>query len=131
MQEMPARCAYAAAEAEVFPVDAHATAWAPASTAFDTAIVIPRSLNEPVGLVPSYLRYTLRWTASDSRCGVDERRITLEQCHDGRIRSHRQPIAERLDQAPPTHRAACSFTHHRLSTVAQGFDVWRCRTASR
>ena len=55
---MPARCAYAAAEAEVFPVEAHATARAPSSTAFETASVIPRSLNEPVGFRPSNFRYT-------------------------------------------------------------------------
>jgi len=30
------------------------TALDPASTAFETAIVMPRSLNEPVGLSPSY-----------------------------------------------------------------------------
>src|SRR6188768_3018604 len=33
---------------------------APCPTAFDTATVIPRSLNEPVGLSPSYLTHTLQ-----------------------------------------------------------------------
>ena len=33
------------------------TALAPASTALEMASVIPRSLNEPVGLAPSTLRY--------------------------------------------------------------------------
>ena len=56
MHVIPARAAYAAAEAEVLPVEAHATALAPASTAFETAMVIPRSLKEPVGLAPSYFR---------------------------------------------------------------------------
>ena len=52
----PARAAYAAALADVFPVDAHTTTLAPTSTAFVIAIVIPRSLNEPVGFAPSTLR---------------------------------------------------------------------------
>ena len=50
---IPALVAYAAADALVFPVDAQITALAPSSAAFEIAIVIPRSLNEPVGLVPS------------------------------------------------------------------------------
>ncbi len=53
---MPARAANAAAEAEVLPVEAQITAREPDSSAFETAIVIPRSLNEPVGLNPSHLR---------------------------------------------------------------------------
>ena len=52
----PARAAYAAAEAEVFPVEAQTTAHAPASNARLTATVIPRSLKEPVGLAPSTFR---------------------------------------------------------------------------
>ena len=56
--EIPARAAYAAAEAEVFPVDAQMRILVPRSTAFDTATVIPRSLNEPVGLTPSFLTKT-------------------------------------------------------------------------
>src|SRR5215218_3581508 len=58
MHSMLARAAYAAAAAEVFPVEAQITAFDPSSAAFDTAIVIPRSLKEPVGFSPSYLRYT-------------------------------------------------------------------------
>ena len=50
---MFACAAYAAAEAEVFPVEAQMTAFAPSSAAFEIAMVIPRSLNEPVGFVPS------------------------------------------------------------------------------
>ncbi len=46
----PAAVAYAAAEAEVLPVEAQTTALAPASTAAVMAIVMPRSLNEPVGV---------------------------------------------------------------------------------
>src|SRR5205814_4022607 len=54
-QRIPARAAYAAAEADVFPVDAQIKPWARRSTALDTATVMPRSLNEPVGFKPSHL----------------------------------------------------------------------------
>ena len=55
-QVRPARAAYAAAEADVLPVEAQMIAFAPASTALETATVMPRSLNEPVGLAPSTFR---------------------------------------------------------------------------
>ena len=55
---MPALVAYAAADAEVFPVDAQITARAPSSAAFEIAIVIPRSLKEPVGFAPSTFNQT-------------------------------------------------------------------------
>ena len=61
----PARAAYAAALAAVLPVDAHTTAWAPSATAADTATVIPRSLNEPVGLAPSTFSQTSAPVRSD------------------------------------------------------------------
>src|SRR5439155_12734586 len=54
---IPARAANAAAEAEVLPVEAQITAREPDSSALEMAIVIPRSLNEPVGLNPSHLRW--------------------------------------------------------------------------
>src|SRR5674536_130919 len=65
----PLRAAYAAALAEVLPVEAQMTARLPSSTALENATVIPRSLKDPVGLAPS----TLRWTSqsvSDDRCGA-------------------------------------------------------------
>jgi hypothetical protein len=52
----PARAANAAAEAEVLPVEAQMIAREPVSSAFEIATVIPRSLNEPVGLNPSHFR---------------------------------------------------------------------------
>src|SRR4029078_1908607 len=52
------RAAYAAIDADVLPVDAHTTASAPSPTATDSATVMPRSLNEPVGLSPSTLSHT-------------------------------------------------------------------------
>src|SRR3954470_18669153 len=62
-QVSPARAAYAAAEALVLPVEAQMIAFDPSSTALDTAIVMPRSLKDPVGLAPS----TLRWTSAPVR----------------------------------------------------------------
>ena len=46
---IPARAAYAAIEADVLPVLAHATLSAPNFTACVTPVVIPKSLKEPVG----------------------------------------------------------------------------------
>jgi hypothetical protein len=45
--------------------DAQMTALAPASAAFEIAIVMPRSLKEPVGLIPSNLTQTLLPSISD------------------------------------------------------------------
>jgi hypothetical protein len=42
----------------VFPVEAQINARAPRSIALETATVIPRSLNDPVGLRPSFLMNT-------------------------------------------------------------------------
>ena len=53
---MPAAAPYAAAEADVLPVEAQMIARAPSSSAFATATTMPRSLNEPVGFWPSTLR---------------------------------------------------------------------------
>src|SRR3954452_6866698 len=63
----PARAAYAAALAAVLPVDAHNTASAPSPTAADTATVMPRSLNDPVGFAPSTFSHTSDPTRSDKR----------------------------------------------------------------
>ena len=64
-QDSPAFTAYAAAEALVLPVEAQMTAFAPSSTAFEIATVMPRSLNDPVGLAPSTLRWTSQPVSSD------------------------------------------------------------------
>jgi hypothetical protein len=66
-QVMPARAAYAAAEAEVLPVDAHNTACCPRASDSVTATVMPRSLNEPVGLRPSTFKCTVQPVRSDNR----------------------------------------------------------------
>src|SRR4051794_1897415 len=64
---IPARAAYAASEAAVLPVDAQTTASAPSRTAAETAHVMPRSLNDPVGFAPSNLSQTSAPTRSESR----------------------------------------------------------------
>jgi hypothetical protein len=48
----------------VLPVEAQMTALAPASAALEMAIVIPRSLNDPVGFAPSYFSQTSQPTNS-------------------------------------------------------------------
>ena len=68
-QVIPARVAYAAADAEVLPVDAQITAFAPPARASVMATVMPRSLNEPVGFAPSILRWTSHPVSSE-RCGA-------------------------------------------------------------
>ncbi len=62
----PARAAYAAALAAVLPVEAQMTVSAASATAADTATVIPRSLNEPVGFAPSTFSHTSQPVRSDS-----------------------------------------------------------------
>ena len=63
----PARAAYAAADAAVLPVEAQTIAFAPSLTAAETAQVIPRSLNDPVGLAPSSFSHTSVPARSDRR----------------------------------------------------------------
>ena len=50
----------------MFPVEAHTTASAPSRTAPETAHVMPRSLNEPVGLAPSTFSQTSAPTSRES-----------------------------------------------------------------
>ena len=59
MASSPAAAPYAAAEAAVLPVEAQTIARAPSSSALATATTMPRSLNEPVGFMPS----TFRWSS--------------------------------------------------------------------
>ena len=51
----------------MLPVEAQITASAPSRTASDTAQVIPRSLNEPVGFAPSSLSHTSTPARSEIR----------------------------------------------------------------
>ena len=59
----------------MLPVEAQITASEPSRTAAETAHVIPRSLNEPVGFAPSSFSHTSTPARSDSRSastsGVD------------------------------------------------------------
>ena len=59
----------------MFPVDAQITALAPCPTALDTAMVIPRSLNEPVGFIPSNFRYTRSAPTSLARAGAETKGV--------------------------------------------------------
>ena len=54
----PPREAYAAADAEVLPVEAQTTASAPSPAETLTATVMPRSLKDPVGFAPSTFSQT-------------------------------------------------------------------------
>ncbi len=69
-QVRPARAAKAAAEADVLPVDAQTTALAPSSAALEMATVMPRSLNDPVGLAPSTFSSTRAPTRFERRGAV-------------------------------------------------------------
>ena len=51
----------------MLPVEAQITASAPSRTAADTAHVIPRSLNEPVGFAPSSFSHTSQPARSETR----------------------------------------------------------------
>src|ERR1700733_5242402 len=66
-QVRPARDEYAAADAEVLPVEPHTTALAPSSAALEMASVIPRSLKDPVGLAPSTFSHTRAPALADRR----------------------------------------------------------------
>src|SRR5579875_3489905 len=65
-QVIPALAAYAAAEADVLPVEPHTTALAPSSRALDMATVMPRSLHYPVGFAPSTFSHTWAPVLSES-----------------------------------------------------------------
>ena len=75
------------------------TASAPSRTAALTAHVMPRSLNEPVGLAPSSFSQTSRPTRSETWSARHERRRALLERHDGVAGIERQPVAVALDEA--------------------------------
>ena len=70
-------------------MEAQMTAVAPSSTAFVMATVIPRSLNEPVGLAPSYFRKTRQPSSRLSHSARDQRGTALAQGRRGRLRPSR------------------------------------------
>ena len=75
----PAFAAYAAIEAEVLPVDAQTTASAPSALATEMAVVMPRSLKDPVGLLPSTLSHTSAPVSPRQPLGPHQRRAALAQ----------------------------------------------------
>ena len=96
----PAAAAYAAAEADVLPVEAQITLRAPASRAFATATTIPRSLKLPVGFCPSTLRYRFPQPERlPETARVDERRRALAERHDRRRVGDGEELAVALDEA--------------------------------
>ena len=94
----------------MLPVEAQITASAPSRTAAETAQVIPRSLNEPVGFAPSTFSHTSAPTRSDSRTRRHQRRRALQQRHDGIARLERQAVAVALDQADAAQLNSSSIT---------------------
>ena len=72
-------------------------------------MVMPRSLNEPVGFAPSTLSSTRAPTCSESAGRVDERRVALVQRDDRRLVGDRQPVAVRLDDPAPGGGASRSL----------------------
>src|SRR5215210_208564 len=72
---MPALAEYADAEAAVLPVEAQTLARLPAATALERATVMPRSLKEAVGFIPSNLRKRRAPTLSE-RVGASMRGVS-------------------------------------------------------
>ena len=103
----PAFAAYAAIDAEVLPVEAHTTASAPSCRATEIAVVIPRSLNDPVGLLPSTLSHTCapvsdRTASRSARAECPpSRRVT------GSRSSGSRSIRERYSSITPRHWWVC------------------------
>src|SRR5690606_31068786 len=107
---MPACAAYAAADAEVFPVEAQMTASAPCSTARERATVIPRSLKEPVGFIPSNVTHTSapvrRDRAGAGSSGVPPSpRVTT-------VDSSVTPSRSAYSRSTPRQRCAMSVSFH-------------------
>ena len=75
------------------------TACAPSRTAADTAQVMPRSLNEPVGFAPSSLSHTSAPTRSETRSASTSGVEPSSERDDRVVGLERQPVAEALDQA--------------------------------
>ena len=75
MQRIPALAAYAAADAAVFPVEAQTQTRLPDATARLIATVIPRSLNDAVGFIPSNFKKRRAPTRSD-RVGASIRGVS-------------------------------------------------------
>ena len=77
------------------------TALAPSSAALEIAIVMPRSLNEPVGLAPSTLRCTSQPVSSERCPAADSGVPPSRSVTTGVASVDRQPVAVLLDDAAP------------------------------
>ena len=104
----------------MLPVDAQITASAPSRTAAETAQVMPRSLNEPVGLAPSSLSQTSAPTRSDTRSASTSGVEPSCERDDGIGGRERQPVAVALDQADATHRAQVNSSS--ITRIARGAE---------
>ena len=109
-QVSPARALKAAADAEVLPVEAHTTALAPSSTALEMAMVMPRSLNEPVGLAPSILSRTRAPDPGRQPGRLEQRRAALEQGHHRGVRRDREELPVLLDDPAPAEGPAAAWS---------------------
>src|ERR671913_47210 len=126
---MPACAAYAAAEADVLPVDAQMTALAPCSMARETATVMPRSLKDPVGFMPSYLTHTSvpvrRERAGAGRSGVPPSpRVTTVEAS---VTPRRSPYSRRT----PRQTCAMSVSFHKQDRHDALDDAARGETVDR
>ena len=88
------------------------TAFEPSRTAAETAQVMPRSLNEPVGFAPSSFSHTSAPTRSDRRGagtsgverGHDQAGAVLDQLLAAQVERPIEPGQERLGQAAGQHQ---------------------------
>ena len=94
----------------MLPVDAQITACAPSRTAADTAQVIPRSLNEPVGFAPSSFSHTSQPARSDTRSASTSGVEPSDERDDRVAGLERQPVAPALDQAGTVKSNSSSIT---------------------
>ena len=111
------------------------TACAPSRTAAETAQVIPRSLNEPVGLAPSIFSQTCGADALGERRGAGTSGVEPScEADDGIARRERQAVAVALDQARASRPAPHDVRSERLSMHADrarrgAHEVERARSA--
>ena len=84
----------------MLPVEAHTTALTPSSAALEIAMVIPRSLNEPVGLAPSSFNKTLAPTRSDSRGAGSSGVLPSSRVTTGVASDDREELPVLLDALP-------------------------------
>ena len=103
----------------MLPVEAQITALAPSRTAAETAQVMPRSLNEPVGLAPSSFRRTDRADHLREHGRAQQRRGALLQADQLVAGRERQALVVALDQRHVRARESRSFdSRQRHGTLA-------------